>query len=202
VIIYGWQTQPIVLATKQDLCPTCHVAGPHAIVRYSRWVHVFWIPVMPIWIGHKLACGNCGAVTKLKFGQVRSALKTGRLPLPPRPGFSDYATKVFDETYRKPNEAEFDPIERNPKRGGWDLALKLWPVAILALALAVAFWPKPPPAPPAQNTAHDCWVAADGGLSGCRIHDGSVDGYAIGSPTTCYFLEPLPTGSYKLHCDD
>jgi len=47
VIIYGWLGHPTVLAQKQDLCATCGVAGPHAIVRIARWGTIFWAPFVP-----------------------------------------------------------------------------------------------------------------------------------------------------------
>jgi hypothetical protein len=87
MIIYGWLGRPTVLAQKQDLCATCGVLGPHAIVRVSRWATLFWVPFLPIWVSHKLVCGNCGAQTKLGWRQVRRALSSGKLPLPHRPAF-------------------------------------------------------------------------------------------------------------------
>ncbi len=68
MILYGLLTSPIVLGAKQDLCATCNVAGPHLIVRRVRWVEIFFIPVLPIWISHRLVCTNCSAETKLGFG--------------------------------------------------------------------------------------------------------------------------------------
>jgi hypothetical protein len=34
------------------------------------------------------------------------------------------------------------------------------------------------------------------------MFDGSMVGSAVGSPTTCYFVEPLPSGDYSLNCMD
>ena len=82
MVIYGLVTSPIILGVKQDLCATCNVAGPHLIIRRVRWAEIFFIPVLPIWINHRLVCGNCGAETKLGFLQVRQALRSGKLPLP------------------------------------------------------------------------------------------------------------------------
>ena len=199
MILYGLLTSPIILGAKQDLCATCNVAGPHVILRRVRWVEIFFVPVAPVWISHRLVCTNCGAETKLGFRQVRGALSSGKLPLPHRAKFDEYADALWQDNQRRPAEAEFDPVERNPKRSGWNVYLKLWPVLIVALVAAIAFWPKSVEAPP-PRTAHDCWIGSDGYLAGCRMFDGAVLGEAIGSPTTCYFVEPLPSGDYPLNC--
>src|SRR6185503_20905417 len=115
MILYGLLTTPIILGAKQDLCATCHVAGPHVIVRRARWIEIFFFPVMPIWVNHRLVCTNCGAETKLGFGQVRQALSSGKLPMPHREGFEAYATALWEDNQRRPSEVEFDPVEKNPK---------------------------------------------------------------------------------------
>jgi hypothetical protein len=211
VIIYGWLGHPTVLAQKQDLCATCGVAGPHAIVRIARWGTIFWAPLFPVWVGHKLVCGNCGAQTKLTWRQARAALRTGALPLPHRTGFDAWAGKVYDETYRRPIEAELDPIVRNPKRDPWNLYLKAWPVVVGVLIAALVFWPRTPvpastsgPAPSASHVVieHTCWVGADGNLAGCRMNDGTIVGTTDGRETVCDFLEPMPTGDVQIRCKD
>lgn len=199
MVIYGLLTSQIVLGAKQDLCATCNVAGPHVIVRRVRWVEIFFIPVMPLWINHRLVCTNCGAETKLGFRQVRQALSSGKLPLPHRAKFAEYADALWQDNQRRPAEAEFDPVEKNPKRSGWNTYLKLWPGLVVVLVAAVAFWPRTVETPP-PRTAHDCWIGADGSVAGCRMFDGSVVGDPAGSPTTCYFVEPLPTGDYRFTC--
>ena len=199
MLIYGLLTSPIILGAKQDLCATCNVAGPHLILRRVRWVEIFFVPVLPLWINHRLVCTNCGAETKLGLGQVRQALGSGKLPLPHRAKFDEYADALWNDNQRRPSEAEFDPVERNPKRSAWNVYLKLWPVLVVVLIAAIAFWPRSVEAPP-PRTAHDCWIASDGSLAGCRMFDGTMLGDAIGSPTTCYFVEPLPSGDYRLSC--
>jgi len=199
MIIYGLATTPIILGAKQDLCGTCNVVGPHVILRRVRWAEIFWIPIAPLWINHRLVCANCGAETKLGFRQVRRALSSGKLPLPHRARFDEYAEALYNDNQRRPAEAEFDPVEKNPKRSGWNLYLLAYPVLLVALVGALAFWPRSTPAPP-PRTAHDCWLAADGSVSGCRMFDGTMAGDAIGDPTTCYFVEPLPTGDVSFTC--
>lgn len=204
MVIYGLLTAPTVLATKTDLCATCNVAGPHAIIRRSRWIEIFFIPIAPIWLNHRLVCGNCGAETKLGFRQVRRALREGKLPLPPRANYKAYADALWDAGERRPAESEFDPIEKNPKPGGWNTFLKAWPViAVIALAGLVilpGLFAKPATPPP--RSAHDCWLA-DGFVAGCRMFDGTIEGVAEGSPTVCYFIEPMPTAEdYQFTCRD
>ena len=200
MILYGLLTSPIILGAKQDLCATCNVAGPHVIVRRVRWVEIFFMPVAPIWINHRLVCTNCGAETKLGFGQVRQALGSGKLPLPHRAKFKEYADALWQDNQRRPSEAEFDPVEKNPGRSAWNTYLKLWPVLVVVLVAAIAFWPKPTAAPAPPRTAHECWLAADGSVAGCRMFDGTISGEAAGDPTTCYFVEPLPTGEVGFTC--
>ena len=199
MIIYGLLTSPIVLGAKQDLCATCNVAGPHVIMRRVRWAEVFFIPVLPIWINHRLVCANCGAETKLGFLQVRQALRSGKLPLPHRANFDEYAGALWNDNQRRPAEAEFDAVEKSPKRSGWNLYLMAYPVLVVALIAAAAFWPRPTPVP-TPRTAHDCWAAADGSISGCRMFDGTIVGDQSGDATTCYFVEPLPTGDVTFTC--
>ena len=202
MVILGWLSRPIVLGTKTDLCATCKHVGPNAIVRQTRWAHVFWIPALPFWIGHRLVCLNCGAQQKLSWRQVRASLKSGSLPLAPRPEFKDYARQVFEKTGRMPREAAFDPIERNPKRGPWDLWLKMWPVVAIGVVLAVVILSSrgstapPTPSGPVVE-AHTCWVAADGSLAGCRLKSGSIEGEITAEQTVCFFAEPMPTGSIR-----
>jgi len=211
MIIYGWIRPTILLAFKNDLCATCNVVGQHAIVRRVSWVSLFWIPVLPIWINHRLVCGNCGAETKLGFRQVRTALKSGKLPLAPRPSYPAYAQALYDANERRPAEVEFDPIQRNPQRNHWNTYAWLWTVGagvvvvILVLSTILRTPSVPVVAPGASATpgvGHECWLAADGSINGCRLHDGSVVGFPEGSPTVCYFSEPLPSGDYSVHCRD
>jgi hypothetical protein len=139
VIIYGLLRRAIILATKPDLCATCSTLGPHAIVRVVSWIEIFFIPIIPVWASHQLVCGRCGATRKLRRKDVGEALKSGRLPLPPREGFRDYQRWAFEETGRSPQESELDPIDVNPSRGPWDRYLTLWllivPSAFVALVI-------------------------------------------------------------------
>jgi len=217
LIVYGWLRPTIVLAMKNDLCATCSVAGPHAIARRVSWVSIFFVPVVPIWINHRLVCGNCGAETKLGYRQVRSALKTGKLPLAPRAAYPAYAQALYDANERRPAEAEFDPIEPNPRRSHWNTYTWLWTIGagVVVVLLVLGAMLRTPSAPvaapgasstsgasPTPGLTHECWLAADGSINGCRLHDGSVDGFPEGSPTVCYFTEPLPSGDYSVRCRD
>jgi hypothetical protein len=139
VIIYGLIRRAIVLATKKDLCTTCMMMGPHGIVRLVSWIEIFFIPIVPVWYSHQLVCLRCNATRKLGRREVAAALKSGRLPLPPRAEFRDYARQAFENEGRSPQESELDPIEVNSRRGPWDRYLKLWmlvvPSAFVALVV-------------------------------------------------------------------
>jgi hypothetical protein len=137
MVFYGWLRRPTVLATKNDLCATCLMMGPHAIVRFVNWIEIFFIPILPIWFSHQLICGNCGASRKLSRRQVGDALKSGRMPLPARPEHREYAKWAFQETGRSPQESELDPVEINPARGAWDRYLKLWLLVVPSVIVAL-----------------------------------------------------------------
>jgi hypothetical protein len=85
--------------------------------------------------------------------------------------------------------------------------LKLWPILVVALIVAVVVWPRSTPVPASSGPAashniveHACWIDSDGLIAGCALADGSVIGVAQGSPTTCYFQEPFPTGDVNIRC--
>lgn len=133
VIIWGWVRRGILLATKQELCATCQAVTDHGVIRLATILDVFWIPVMPLWLSHLLVCDQCATRQKLGWRQVRAAMSSGLLPLPPRPEWRAYARQVFEETQAMPREADLDRIVRNPKRGPWDLYLKVWFIAVPAI---------------------------------------------------------------------
>ena len=133
MVIWGWMRRGIVLGSKPDYCATCGTVTLHVILRLLTILDVFWIPIAPIWASHLLVCNECGTQTKLGWRQVRAAMSSGLLPRPPRPEWPAYARKVFEETNRTPREAELDRIEKNPKRGPWDLYLKVWLIAVPAI---------------------------------------------------------------------
>jgi hypothetical protein len=206
VVIWGWLRRPVLLGAKNDLCMTCGRRTTHGIFRVVTWAHVFWFPFLPLWIGHVLLCTDCGRERqKLGWRQVRSGLRSGKLPLGPRPEFRTWAMNVFDETGRMPQEAELDPVEPNPKRGPWDLWLKAWPLVVAGLVIAVALAGFTRPAAPSvpvvvAPSAHVCWHDRNEELIGCRMDDGTVVGSSDGYQLTCYFTEPMPTDR-GLYCD-
>jgi hypothetical protein len=140
VILYGWVRRGILLATKMDFCTGCGAVTTHGIFRIATIVTIFFVPILPIWVSHALICSQCGTRRKLGWRQVRAALSSGRLPLPPRPEWPAYARHTFEETNRTPRETELDPIEKNQTRGPWDLYLRAWvtvvPAVVAGLVIA------------------------------------------------------------------
>ena len=207
MIIFGWSRQPTILGSKVDHCAACGVTGPHLLVRKTWWATLFWIPVLFLRFEHGMACVACGAWTGIGFRTMRRAMKTGLLPLPgrARPNTLEIREQVAEETGHRPTETElYDAVQVNPKRGAWDLALKVWPVAVVALVAALAIGAALPPGPelpsPARPAAHTCWLDEDGYVNGCRNLDGSIEGTSTGTETTCYYTEPLPTGDFTIYC--
>jgi hypothetical protein len=207
VIIFGWNRQPTILGSKVDQCATCGVTGPHLLVRKTWWVTVFWVPVLLLRFQHGMACAACGAWTGIGFRTMRRAMRTGRLALPgrKRPDALEVRAQITEETGHRPSETElYDTVTVNPRRGAWDLALKLWPLAVVALVVVVVVGavlpPAPQPTPAARPAAHTCWLDETGNIMGCQYLDGTIEGDAVGTETTCYFAEPLPTGDVTLYC--
>lgn len=204
MIIFGWYLRPILLGLKADLCETCGVATQHAILRITTWGHVFWVPWLLVSLKHRLVCTVCATERKLGWRQVRQALRAGRLPLPARTGFKAWANGVFEETGRIPNEAAFDPIEPNPKRGPWNVWLTFWPFVLAGVvAYGLVMSGNRPPPPPAATVPvsqpHQCYEATDGTINGCRMSDGTMSGRGVGLLVTCYFVEPLPADA-RIYC--
>lgn len=209
MVIFGWSRQPTILGSKVDQCASCGVTGTHFLIRKTWWATLFWIPVLFLRFEHGMACEACGTWTGIGFLTMRRAMQTRSLPLPGRirRGTLEIRDQVAEETGHRPSEAElYDTVQVNPKRGFWDLMLKLWPVAlvgivaILAIGSALPRGPEPTPEP--RPVAHTCWVDADGYITGCRYLDGTMDGEVGQIETICIFTEPLPSGDFTIYCPD
>ena len=208
MILYGYGIHPTILGSKVEQCTACHVTGPHLLIRKVWWASFFTIPFMPLRFQHGMACQACGAWSGIPWRTMRAGIRTRRLPLPARhrTGVWDAREAAAAELGRTPTEAElFDTVAVNPKRGGADLALKAWPVVVIVVLVALGGIAVLSPAgtKPASSlgppTAHTCYVK-DGFVNGCRYDNGAVEGYAIGTPTTCLFSEPLPTPDWRVYC--
>jgi hypothetical protein len=209
LVIYGWTIQPTILGSKVDHCATCGVTGEHFLICKTWWAEIFWIPFLLVRFQHGMACGACGAWTGIGFRTMRQGLKSGELALAgrARPNTLDLRDRIWDETGRRPSEKElYDRVTINPRRGPWDLWLKVWPIlvlAIVAVTVVAAMLPPGPAEPEAKRpAAHTCWLDDEGFINGCRNADGSTDGTPVGVETTCYDVEPLPTGDFSIYCPE
>jgi hypothetical protein len=211
VVIFGWWRRFTVLGAKLDGCQTCGHVGRHVVGRTTYWGHVFWVPVLFLGFRHGMVCAACGAWSSLPWRRVRAAMKVGTLPLDrPRPNAPAALAAAAAEEDRPPSHPAgvFDPLVVNPKRGAWDLYLKVWP-ALAALVLVVGVLSPGASAAggsgttldPGLGPAHQCWQAPDGSINGCRLANGSVEGSGSGTPITCYFDEPLPASATTITCD-
>lgn len=205
LIFYGYERHGTVLGLKSEQCLKCGVTGPHQLMRKVWWASIFTIPFMPLWFRHGMACMNCDAWTGLPWRTMRQATRTGILKFPDRrrTGMWDIRQAAADENGMIPTEQDiFDPVTVNPNKGGADKALKLWPVAIIlivgVIGIAGALGPKPAPSP-SKPTAHTCY-AQETFINGCRYDNGTMEGDPVGTPTTCYFSEPLPTPDWRVYC--
>jgi len=136
VILYGLYRRPIFLASKLDECQ-CGVMGPHWLVRKTYWIHIFFVPVILVWVSHGMICGNCGTWTKLSYLQVRRAMKSGQLPMErARPKFEEQRPQWADAWGRLPTAgATFDKLAVNPKPGLWNTYIKVWVAAVPTLVV-------------------------------------------------------------------
>lgn len=209
--IFGLLRPFTVLGLKLDECSNCGQVCDHVVGRRTNWGHFFWIPVLFLGFSHGMICSICGAWTSLSRGSVRAAMKSGKLPLerarPHSPEVLAAAAAESGEPVQPPSRL-FDPFVVNPKRGGWDLYLKAWPVLVVAIlvggAISAALSPGSAveagngPAPSPGYVAHHCWEALDDSITGCLMANGTVDGETSDSPIMCYFNEPMPSG--RLMC--
>jgi hypothetical protein len=217
--IFGWMRRLTVLGIKLDECPTCGEVGKHIVSRKTHWAHLFWIPVVFLGFTHGMICSSCHTWTGIPWRQVKSAMKTGALPLDrtrPRASAALAAEALESSTPALKPAAVFDRLAVNPKRGPWDLYLKVWPVLVAVLLTGGALSPRPAAGGSTgtgtgtgtttttltlYGPAHQCWEAADGSINGCRLFTGGTYGSAVGTPITCYFTEPLPAGGTTIRCD-
>jgi hypothetical protein len=137
MVIFGLLNPVTFLGSKLDQCQTCGLVGNHLLVRKTYWGHLFWVPVVLLGFKHGMACANCGAWTGIPMLQMRNGMRNQSLPLARvRPDLERMRTQIFDETYRRPTEAElFDRVGVNPRRGAFDLYFKLWPVLVVGLVV-------------------------------------------------------------------
>jgi hypothetical protein len=81
VILIGWMMRAIILGAKFDECRTCHVPGPHLVLRKTHWFTIFRIPVVLLWLQHGILCPACGDYSSISFLKVGRAFRNGRLPI-------------------------------------------------------------------------------------------------------------------------
>jgi hypothetical protein len=204
LVIFGLLRGFTVLGIKLDECPQCGAFCEHVVGRKTNWGHIFWVPFLFLGLTHGMACSACRHWTGIPWRTVRAAMRTGTLPLDrPRPTAQAMLAAQAAEAGEPPPHpaAVFDRFDVNPKRGGWDLYLKAWPMIVAALIAIGALAPRTAPSQAASHSApHQCWEAADGSITGCRMADGTVEGETTGTPTTCFFDEPLPSADVTLRC--
>jgi hypothetical protein len=209
LIIVSWMTRFTVLGMKMDQCDRCGRVCQHVVGRKTRWAGVFWLPLIFLGFEHGMICTTCRAWTGIPWRQVRVATKTGALPLARnRPDAMALLTAAAAENEPPLSaQAVFDRMVINPKKGPWDLYLKAWPVIVAGLIALAILAPivSPKHASPAGgngtgDTPHTCWLDADHTLTGCRLDNGTIQGYSTEFPTVCYFSEPLLTSQKTLSC--
>jgi hypothetical protein len=213
-LIFGWMRRFTVLGIKFDECTACGQVCEHVVGRKTNWGHVFWMPVLFLGFEHGMVCSTCGTWTGLPFGEVRDAMKTGRLAID-RQRPHAIAALAADGVALVDSTAAFDRLLVNPKRGFFDLYLKAWPALVVALIVIGMVSPSSRASTAsstvpasglstvgssAQGASHVCWEATDGSVTGCRLADGSVMGTTTSHVITCYFNEPLAATATSLRC--
>ncbi len=211
MVIISWMTRFTVLGVKVDQCQKCGQVCRHVVGRRTRWAGVFWLPLLFLGFSHGMLCSTCGSWTGIPWRQDRAATRTGLLPLSRvRPDAAAVlAAGAAEHEPPLSSAVVFDRMAVSPEKGPWDLYLKAWPLLVAGIIGIGAVTPlvsggaRPSPSPGTDKypTPHTCWVAADGGISGCRLANGTIEGRSTGTQTTCYFLEPLSEVSPSLRCD-
>lgn len=65
MIVYGYRTKNKVLGQLQYGCQKCQRNAFHGVVRSTRWVTLFWIPVIPFNKYTTTRCQLCGYQEKV-----------------------------------------------------------------------------------------------------------------------------------------
>ena len=65
MIVYGFRSRNKVLGQVAYECSQCHQVAYHAGVRTTRWITLFFLPVIPISKKTTARCGVCGFQQKL-----------------------------------------------------------------------------------------------------------------------------------------
>jgi hypothetical protein len=60
IIFYGWRS--VATGTEEILvnCPSCEGATTTDILVYSKYFHIFWIPIFPFEKTAMTICSDCG----------------------------------------------------------------------------------------------------------------------------------------------
>ncbi len=67
MVIYGWRSSHIkTTENKQVICPHCNNQGGLSNSVYGRYVHIFWIPTIPIGKTGGAVCSHCQKAYKPK----------------------------------------------------------------------------------------------------------------------------------------
>jgi Protein of unknown function (DUF2510) len=78
ILIFGFRTRAVLLATVSLACRNGHVAA-HRIVKLTRWFTLFFLPVVPFSRKYRSVCIQCGLtleVPKAAADDMASSLST------------------------------------------------------------------------------------------------------------------------------
>ncbi len=186
MVLIGLLRRRVLLGAKLDDCPSCGQIGQHLILRQTRWLSLFWIPVLLLWVSHVLVCSGCGATSKLSWRQAWQASRTRRLPLD-RPR-SHFAAMRLEDPYSIPADPAtlFDPVQPQPGRSWFNLYTKAWPVLLVLVVASVVL------APRGAATSASGAIGPETGRGWDTLAVG--DCYNL-STVTGATVPPLPTGA-------
>jgi hypothetical protein len=60
IIFYGWRTVAIGADGIRISCPSCEQTTTADIMVYSKYFHIFWIPMFPLEKTALTICDSCG----------------------------------------------------------------------------------------------------------------------------------------------
>jgi hypothetical protein len=99
------------------------------------WAHIWFVPILLLWVSHWMVCLNCRFSTKLSWRTVLPGVRARRLVIEKaRPGFEAERLERVDAFGRMPDAHQtFDALTINPGRSMVDVAIVAFLLGYVAL---------------------------------------------------------------------
>ena len=124
MIVYGQKAKVLATETLTEKCPNCGAIASVQLSVVQKYVHVFWIPFIPLGKTGISECGNCKQVLKLKsmpqsFKDAYDAFKAqAKTPVYMYIGLTLFAVVIAAAVYQSnQNDKKNAQLIASPKRG-------------------------------------------------------------------------------------